>query len=81
MWCVSSYTWHTCLLGTVSNLSVMFFVDWKFGIGALVSMVIVFIFLAYRAPQNVWGDVTQSIIFHQVRCQLVTTLVKSFYFT
>ena len=65
------YTWHTCLLGTLSNLAVMFFVDYRFGLAALICEIAVFVFLAYRAPQNVWGDVTQSIIFHQVRKYLL----------
>eukprot|EP01083_Nonionella_stella_P181753 652076_1 len=67
------YSWHTCLLGTISNLAVMFFVDYRFGLAALICQIAVFVFLAYRAPQNlnVWGDVTQSIIFHQVRKYLL----------
>jgi len=49
----------------------MFFVDYRFGLAALICEIAVFVFLAYRAPQNVWGDVTQSIIFHQVRKYLL----------
>ena len=49
----------------------MFYVDYKFGTGALICEIIVFVFLAWRAPKNVWGDVTQSVIFHQVRKYLL----------
>ena len=49
----------------------MFYVDWKFAIGATIIEIAVFGWLIYRAPENVWGDVTQSIIFHQVRKYLL----------
>eukprot|EP00485_Elphidium_margaritaceum_P002943 CAMPEP_0202707636 /NCGR_PEP_ID=MMETSP1385-20130828/19934_1 /ASSEMBLY_ACC=CAM_ASM_000861 /TAXON_ID=933848 /ORGANISM="Elphidium margaritaceum" /LENGTH=969 /DNA_ID=CAMNT_0049366387 /DNA_START=21 /DNA_END=2930 /DNA_ORIENTATION=+ len=65
------YSWHTCLLGTVSNLAVMFFVDWRFALVALVCEIAVFIYLLYRAPQTLWGDVTAALIFHQVRKYLL----------
>eukprot|EP01084_Bolivina_argentea_P108178 193324_1 len=65
------YTWHTCLLGTLSNLAVMFFVDYRFGIAAFIIEIGIFIYLIYRQPENIWGDVTQSIIFHQVRKYLL----------
>ena len=66
------YTWHTCLVGFIMNMVVMFYVDYRFGIIALLIEILIFIYLAYRAPNNiVWGDVTQSIIFHQVRKYLL----------
>jgi len=65
------YSWHSALLGTLSNLAVMFYVDWRFGVMALSIEMGIFAFLVHRAPQNVWGDVTQSILFHQVRKYLL----------
>ena len=49
----------------------MFYVDWKFGVGAVVIEIAIFVFLIYRAPDTVWGDVAQSILFHQVRKYLL----------
>ena len=65
------YSWHICLIGTISNLAVMFYVDWHFGLAALGIEIAIFAYLIYKAPDNVWGDVTQSIIFHQVRKYLL----------
>ena len=55
------YSWHLSLMGVISNLVVMFYVDYEFGTGALICEIAVFIFLLWRAPQNVWGDVTKQI--------------------
>lgn len=66
-----SYSWPVCLIGALSNFGVMFYVDWKFGLAALGIEVFIFAYLIYRAPENVWGDVAQSIIFHQVRKYLL----------
>ena len=49
----------------------MFYVDWRFGLAALGIEILIFAYLIYKAPDNVWGDVTQSIIFHQVRKYLL----------
>ncbi len=49
----------------------MFYVDYRFGAGALFCEIVIFFYLIYRAPGNVWGDVTQSVIFHQVRKYLL----------
>ena len=57
----------TALVGFVTNLFVMFFLDWKHGIigvGILISLVI---YLFMRGPVTQWGDVSQALMFHQVR--------------
>ena len=65
------YTWYTALLGAIINLLILFYVDYKFAISALFCALCVFMYLIYRAPRNLWGDVTQSLIFHQVRKYLL----------
>jgi len=65
------YSWPVCLIGTLSNLAVMFYVDWRFGLVASIVEMAIFGFLLWREPQNDWGDVTQSIMFHQVRKYLL----------
>ncbi|ETO30640.1 hypothetical protein RFI_06481 [Reticulomyxa filosa] len=64
-------SWHLSLLGFVLNIIVMFYVDYIFGLGAVVCTIMVFAYLIYRSPPYVWGDVTQSVIYHQVRKYLL----------
>ena len=65
------YSWHTALFGMICNVVIMFYVDYEFGLAAIFIMGGIFIFLTFRAPKNAWGDVTQSVIFHQVRKYLL----------
>jgi len=65
------YSWHTCLLGVFFNLGIMFYINWEFGLVASAAEVFIFLLLVYRAPKMVWGEVTQSVIFHQVRKYLL----------
>eukprot|EP01084_Bolivina_argentea_P100138 179882_1 len=65
------YSWHLSLIGTLSNLTVMFYVDWKFGFAAFVIEIGIFGYLILRQPEAFWGDVTQSLMFHQVRKYLL----------
>lgn len=65
------YTWHTCLMGGVLNLAIMFYLNWVFGVVSVAVEILIFVFLVYRAPKMIWGEVTQSVIFHQVRKYLL----------
>jgi len=65
------YTWHTCLIGMLTYFCLMFYLNWIFGIVAVACEVLIFLFLVYRAPKMLWGEVTQSVIFHQVRKYLL----------
>jgi len=65
------YSWHTCLAGVFINLGIMFYINWEFGLVASATEIVIFLLLVYRAPKMVWGEVTQSVIFHQVRKYLL----------
>lgn len=38
---------------------------------SIVLLVIVFLYIHYRAPAAEWGDITQALIYHQVRKYLL----------
>ena len=65
------YSWHLSLLGTVVNLAIMFYLNGVYGVIACGLLVAIFLLLAWIAPVVEWGDVSQAIIFHQVRKYLL----------
>ncbi|KAI9016999.1 amino acid permease-domain-containing protein [Gaertneriomyces semiglobifer] len=65
------FNWRTALFGFVGCIGVMFVVD---DINAMYSCVlgsILFGIIHYYAPPKSWGDVTQSLIYHQCRKYLL----------
>eukprot|EP00026_Physarum_polycephalum_P001680 Phypoly_transcript_01682.p1 GENE.Phypoly_transcript_01682~~Phypoly_transcript_01682.p1 ORF type:complete len:588 (+),score=56.39 Phypoly_transcript_01682:544-2307(+) len=65
------FHWSTALVGTLSSLGVMFFIE---EVNAGISLCILFvlwIFIHFRSPSVQWGDVSQALIFHQVRKYLL----------
>ena len=57
----------TALVGFVTNLFVMFFLDYKHGIIGVAALLLLIVYLVFRGPVTQWGDVSQALMFHQVR--------------
>ena len=49
----------------------MFFVDGVYATGCVVILIAIFLIIHYTSPPKSWGDVSQSLIYHQVRKYLL----------
>jgi potassium/chloride transporter 9 len=49
----------------------MFFVDGLYAAGCVTIIVIIFLLIHYTTTPRSWGDVSQSLIYHQVRKYLL----------
>jgi potassium/chloride transporter 9 len=65
------FNWQTALSGTVVSGLVMFFVDRVYAAVAVGLMAFIFLLIHYTTPPKSWGDVSQSLIYHQVRKYLL----------
>jgi potassium/chloride transporter 9 len=61
----------TALAGTVISGATMFFVDGIYASACVCILVILFVLIHYTTPPKTWGDVSQSLIYHQVRKYLL----------
>ena len=61
----------TAFAGTVLSGSSMFFVDGVYASGCVCILVLLFLLIHYTTPPKSWGDVSQSLIYHQVRKYLL----------
>lgn len=61
----------TALAGTLVCGASMFFVDGVYATGCLCILVLLFLLIHYTSPPKSWGDVSQSLIYHQVRKYLL----------
>ncbi|KAI8824854.1 amino acid permease-domain-containing protein [Fimicolochytrium jonesii] len=71
-----TFSWRTAASGFAGCLVAMFVVD---DIHAMYSCVLggaLFVVIHYSAPPKSWGDVTQSLIYHQVRKYLLRLDVR-----
>jgi amino acid transporter len=48
-----------------------FFVDGVYASGCLALLIVIFLLIHYTTPPKPWGDVSQSLIYHQVRKYLL----------
>jgi potassium/chloride transporter 9 len=62
---------YTAATGTVACGVTMFFVDGVYASGCIVLLMAIFMLIHYTTPPKPWGDVSQSLIYHQVRKYLL----------
>ncbi|THC96813.1 hypothetical protein EYZ11_003692 [Aspergillus tanneri] len=65
------FNWQTAATGTLVSGASMFFVDGVYATGCVGILVVLFLLIHYTSPPKPWGDVSQSLIYHQVRKYLL----------
>lgn len=65
------FSWETALAGTIVSGAAMFFVDGVYASACVAVLIIIFLLIHYTTPPKSWGDVSQSLIYHQVRKYLL----------
>ena len=65
------FNWVTAFLGTALSAVTMFFVDGVYASASAAVVIIIFLLIHYTTPPKSWGDVSQSLIYHQVRKYLL----------
>lgn len=65
------FNWETAAVGTIVSGATMFFVDGLYASGCVVILIAIFAIIHYTTPPKPWGDVSQSLIYHQVRKYLL----------
>lgn len=65
------FNWQTAAAGTLVSGISMYFVDGLYATGCVGILVILFLLIHYTSPPKPWGDVSQSLIYHQVRKYLL----------
>lgn len=65
------FSWETALAGTVISGAAMFFVDGVYASACVALLIMLFLLIHYTTPPKSWGDVSQSLIYHQVRKYLL----------
>ncbi|KAI9747692.1 MAG: hypothetical protein M1815_003982 [Lichina confinis] len=65
------FNWEIAAAGTIVSGITMFFVDGLYASGCVAMLIVLFLLIHYLAPPKSWGDVGQSLIYHQVRKYLL----------
>ncbi|OAA54295.1 k-cl co-transporter [Niveomyces insectorum RCEF 264] len=65
------FSWQTALLGSVMSAAAMFFIDETYATSSVILLVVLFLLIHYLSPPKHWGDVSQNLIYHQVRKYLL----------
>lgn len=65
------FNWKTAAAGALLSGISMFFVDGIYATGCVVALTFLFLLIHYSSPPKPWGDVSQSLIYHQVRKYLL----------
>ncbi|KAL6878997.1 amino acid permease-like protein [Trichoderma novae-zelandiae] len=62
---------ETAFIGSLMSAAAMFFIDETYASTAICALVLVFLLIHYLCPPKHWGDVSQNLIYHQVRKYLL----------
>jgi potassium/chloride transporter 9 len=65
------FTWQSALAGSVLSATAMFFMHETYAATAVCLLVMLFVLIHYLSPPKHWGDVSQNLIYHQVRKYLL----------
>ncbi|KAK4127543.1 hypothetical protein N657DRAFT_564624 [Parathielavia appendiculata] len=65
------FSWQTAFAGSVLSAAAMFFIDETYATTAVCLLVFLFLLIHYTSPPKHWGDVSQNLIYHQVRKYLL----------
>lgn len=65
------FNWWTAAFGALISGASMFFVDGLYATGSVGILIVIFLIIHYTTPPKSWGDVSQSLIYHQVRKYLL----------
>lgn len=61
------FSWHTALAGALACVVLLFLSSPIYAGVSIIIVILLIIYINYTAPSSGWGDVSQAIIFHQVR--------------
>ncbi|KAI0124222.1 solute carrier family 12 member 3 [Xylariales sp. AK1849] len=65
------FSWQSAFVGSVLSAAAMFFIDETYAASAICLLVFLFLLIHYTSPPKHWGDVSQNLIYHQVRKYLL----------
>ncbi|KAH8652416.1 amino acid permease-domain-containing protein [Xylariales sp. PMI_506] len=65
------FSWQSALLGSIFSAVAMFFIDETYAATAICLLIFLFLLIHYMSPPKHWGDVSQNLIYHQVRKYLL----------
>ncbi|KAK7882806.1 hypothetical protein WMY93_028980 [Mugilogobius chulae] len=65
------FTWHTCVLGIVGCVVMMFLINPIYASASIAFMLLLLLLIHYLSPTSSWGYISQALIFHQVRKYLL----------
>lgn len=61
------FTWHTCILGILGCLVMMFLINAFYAFASIAFMLLLLMLIQYLGPMSNWGYISQALIFHQVQ--------------
>lgn len=65
------FSWQSALTGSIMSAVAMFFIDETYAASAICLLFFLFLIIHYMSPPKHWGDVSQNLIYHQVRKYLL----------